>query len=130
GDAASAGAFTIPAATLTNTFRSVSTWQSGGLGYAARAEGLRLTVYLFVQRSTLSAERILPSPGMIEQIRWDLLPSFLLNKTLSNHRNLRLSWTSSVKPPNITQLQDVVNDANPLALTIGNPGLDPQYVQT
>src|SRR5439155_11107896 len=126
----SAGAFSVPEATLSNTFRSVSASQSAGLGYAARRKGLRLVVNLAVQRSTLRAERILPSPLTVRQTRWDALPSFLLNQRLPDHRNLRLSWTTSTKLPNITQLQDVVDDANPLVLGVGNPELDPQYVQT
>src|SRR5439155_17190163 len=49
---------------------------------------------------------------------------------LPKHRNLRISWTTSTHPPNLTQLQDLVDNANPLVLTVGNPTLRQPYVQT
>src|SRR5262249_22206982 len=61
---------------------------------------------------------------------YDALPSFVLSEKLSKHRNLRVSLSTSILAPNITQLQDDLDNSNPLALSIGNPYLRPQKVQT
>ena len=53
-----------------------------------------------------------------------------LSGTFANRRNLRLSWNTSANPPSIGQLQNVVNNSNPLSLTTGNPGLRPTYSHT
>jgi len=124
------GAFAVPEGPLTNTFRSVSAWQSAGIGYAMRTKELRLTLNLSLQRSTLRTERILPDPMSTSRTQYDALPSLVLTEKLRNHRNLRVSLTTAIRSPIITQLQDVVDNANPLALSIGNPGLRPQKVQT
>src|SRR5262245_53675797 len=58
----SAGAFTVPDGPMTNTFRSVSALQNVGLGFVTRGKGLRLTVNLALQRTTLRSERISPAP--------------------------------------------------------------------
>src|SRR5262249_35191554 len=110
-----------------NVFRSTSRSQSAGIGYLFGRKGLRVSTSLEWQRSTLRTERTLPASVATERTFYDPLPSLLLNANLPHHRNLRLSWTTSTRAPT-GQLQDVVDNPNPLRLTIGNPGLKPSYV--
>ncbi len=57
----------------------------------------------------------------------DVLPSMTLSATFANRRNMRLAWTTAASPPTITQLQNVVDNSNPLSLTAGNPDLRETY---
>lgn len=46
---------------------------------------------------------------------------------ISDDQNFRFYYRGSTDPPNITQLQDVVDNSNPLQLRTGNPALDQSY---
>ena len=122
--------FGVPVGSPLNIFRSVTASQGIGLGYIMRSQGLRLSVHVSLRRTTLQTEREEYLSRSTSQVRYDVLPSFVLNDNLPNHRNLRVSLTTTRPSPTIGQLQDVVDNANPLALTIGNPALQPQYVQS
>jgi hypothetical protein len=53
-----------------------------------------------------------------------------LNYSFSNHNNLRLFYRTSTRAPSIGQLQNVVDNSNPLLLTAGNPNLTQSYDET
>jgi hypothetical protein len=53
-----------------------------------------------------------------------------LSGTFSGRRNLRLAWNTSTTTPSIGQLQNVINNSNPLSLSSGNPDLRPTYNNT
>jgi hypothetical protein len=65
----------------------------------------------------------------VDQTFEDVLPSMTLSGNLTNRRNVRLAWSTSTQSPSISQLQNVVDNSNPLALTAGNPGLRQTYSQ-
>ena len=46
---------------------------------------------------------------------------------LSSKSNLRIIYRSSVSPPSVTQLQNVINNSNQFFYTTGNPDLQQQY---
>jgi hypothetical protein len=50
-----------------------------------------------------------------------------LSATFANRRNLRLNWNTNTNPPSISQLQNVVDNSNPLSLSAGNPELRQTY---
>jgi uncharacterized membrane protein YgcG len=122
------GLYTIPDTALTNQFTTSNSSQNAGLGYLASRGGLRWNASLAWQRSTLESERTFPVAGQLDRTFYDLLPSLQMNANLSNRRNLRLSITTSTRTPSVSQLQDVVDNSNPLILSTGNPLLLQPYV--
>src|SRR5207249_10832135 len=56
-----------------------------------------------------------------------VLPSMTRSATFANRRNVRLAWSTATSPPTISQLQNVVDNSNPLALSAGNPDLRQTY---
>ncbi len=52
--------------------------------------------------------------------------SFMRYK-ISKEKNLRFFYRSNIDPPSIWQLQNVLNNSNPLQLRIGNPDLQQSY---
>lgn len=51
----------------------------------------------------------------------------MLMYRFSRTKNLRIMYSTSTNPPNITQLQDVIDITNPLLLKTGNPNLKQDY---
>jgi len=110
-----------------NSFRNRYTTQNAGLS-AQRASGpWRWLTQLQWQNAKLGSEQTFPTTGTVDRTFEDLLPSMTLTGTFANRRNLRLAWTTNTQAPSISQLQNVVDYSNPLALSTGNPGLGRTY---
>jgi hypothetical protein len=54
----------------------------------------------------------------------------MLSYGLANRSSLRVFYRTSTSPPSFSQLQDVVDNSNPLLLTSGNPNLKQAYSHT
>jgi hypothetical protein len=79
------------------------------------------------QQARLQSDQTFPDTRTVDQTFEDVLPSMTLSGNLTNRRNVRLAWNTSTQAPNISQLQNVVDNSNPLALTAGNPSLRQTY---
>src|SRR5207245_9945646 len=79
------------------------------------------------QRTALTSQQTFPATRDVSHAFVDVLPSMTLSATFANRRNVRLAWSTSTSPPTISQLQNVVDNSNPLALSAGNPDLHETY---
>ncbi|HVP14566.1 MAG TPA: TonB-dependent receptor [Terriglobales bacterium] len=130
GLTAATGAYTTLDSALSNSYVNRVTAQNGGLAALLTRGIWKLLVNGSVQTMRLRSEQTWPFPGALERSYGDVLPSAQLTASFANRRNLRLAWNTSAKAPSVGQLQNVVNNSNPLALTTGNPSLRPTYSQT
>ncbi len=121
------GDYSVADSTLSNTFANRNRIQNGGLSLLYSFGPWRLLGNGSYQNTRLHSEQTFPATTTIERTFDEFLPSLTLSGNFANRRNLRLSWNTSSSPPNIGQLQDVVNNSNPLSLSTGNPALRPSY---
>lgn len=124
------GAYTIPESTLSNSYENRNTVQNGGLALLFTKGVWKLLSNTSYQRTRLHSEQTFPDSRTVEHTFENLLPSLTLTATFANRRNLRLAYTTSTTAPTIGQLQNVVNNSNPLSLSIGNPELRQTYSNT
>lgn len=124
------GAYTVPESTLSNSYESRTTAQNGGLAMLWTRGPWKLLTNASYQSTRLRSEQTYPETRVIERTFGDVLPSVTLTGNFANRRNLRLAWNTSTDAPSIRQLQNVVNNSNPLALSTGNPALRPSYRHT
>ena len=61
---------------------------------------------------------------------FSFLPSFNLRYSLDRTNSFMLRYRSSSSSPSVTELQNVVDNSNPLFLSTGNPDLDQQISHT
>jgi len=54
----------------------------------------------------------------------------MLTYNIADHTNLRMFYRTSTQAPSISQLQDIINNSNPLQLSTGNPNLIQSYSQS
>lgn len=125
-----AGAYTVPESTLSNSYESRTTAQNGGIALLYTRGPWKLLTNGSYQSTRLRSEQTFPETRVIDRTFGNVLPSVSLSGSFANRRNLRLAWNTSTDAPSIRQLQNVVNNANPLALSTGNPGLRPSYRHT
>jgi hypothetical protein len=101
--------------------------QTYGAGYRYQKEGISYNINLNYNIASLHNDRIFPYLTRVEKNFHSLLPSFMLRFGASRDQNLRINYRGSNNDPSVVQLQDVLNNNNPVQLSIGNPDLKQDY---
>jgi outer membrane receptor protein involved in Fe transport len=57
----------------------------------------------------------------------NILPTFRMQYNFSQTSNINFTYETNIQEPSITQLQPVVDNSNPLNISLGNPDLKPEY---
>jgi hypothetical protein len=57
-------------------------------------------------------------------------PTVDFHYNFSDQQSIRLTYRGDTRQPEITQLLDIRDDSNPLYVTMGNPGLKPQFTNS
>ncbi len=112
---------------LSNVFENYYLTQSGGLTYRHITPKYQASVGLAGQYSELYSDAQYPRPSIGRYYFVNVLPNANLNYRFSRQKNLRLNYRTNTNPPSVSQLQAVVNNSNPLQLTIGNPALRQEF---
>ncbi|HUI63902.1 MAG TPA: outer membrane beta-barrel protein, partial [Bacteroidota bacterium] len=112
---------------LSNTYEDWYTTQRGGVAYRYREKGLNMMAGVDYQIASLKGDEQYPVSGVVRRTFGDFLPAMTMNDVLSDHSNLRIFYRTSTSPPSVSQLQNVVDNSNPLLLTAGNPDLRQSY---
>jgi len=102
----------------------------GGEGRGRGQSGLSAQIGLDVQHERLEAEQVLPTTFDVDRSYWSVLPSARLQFGIGQTGRLRLDYRARTQTPSASQLQDVVDNQNPLILTTGNPDLQPSTTHT
>ncbi|MBC7449665.1 MAG: outer membrane beta-barrel protein [Hymenobacteraceae bacterium] len=108
---------------LSNVFTNQYTTHGAGLTYRYNDRKLQASAGLTGQRAQLSGEQTFPRAADVDRVFYRLLPNAQARVRFSRDKNLRLNYSARTNAPGIGQLQEVVNNANPLQLTTGNPDL-------
>jgi hypothetical protein len=112
---------------LSNTYEDWYTAHRAGIGYRYRDGGLNLMADFSYQVASLKGDQQYPALSGVNRVFYNILPSVTLNDVIAEGTNLRIFYRTSTTPPGVTQLQSVVDNANPLLLTAGNPNLRQSY---
>ncbi|RZK97303.1 MAG: TonB-dependent receptor, partial [Hymenobacter sp.] len=112
---------------LSNVFDNHYFTQGGGLSYRYNTRTLQLSVGVSGQVAQLRGDQTFPVNGPVNYTFWNVLPQAMLMFRPDRQHNIRVFYRTNTSAPSINQLQAVVNNSNPLQLTIGNPGLRQEY---
>ncbi len=110
---------------LTNVFESDYITQTGGLGIRHYNKEKKLSLYasVNVEHAKLHSEQIFPALLDTKKDFLSVLPFMRFDYKINPQNALRMMVRGSSKEPSITQLQNNINDSNPLMVTGGNPNL-------
>ncbi len=120
-------AYTDLDSVLSNQFESVYVTQRAGASYRLRSGRNFLMAALNYQWANLENQQQFPMQNQTDFQFTNLLPMAILSLRFNEQRNLRLFYRTSTNPPSISQLQNVVNNSNPLRISAGNPDLEQEY---
>jgi hypothetical protein len=112
---------------LTNVFRNHYLTQGGGLSYRYNNRKVQASVGVSGQVAQLRGDQTFPVAQPVHYTFVNVLPQATLRYRLDRTHNLRVVYRTSTSAPGLNQLQAVVNNSNPLQLTIGNPALRQEY---
>ncbi|UAY51946.1 outer membrane beta-barrel protein [Ferruginibacter albus] len=115
---------------LSNNFENTVSSQNGGVSYRLGDKNEMFSVGANYQYTLLNSDKIFPFAGNIHKSFDNVLPNLMWRKKVSAKANIRLFYRMSTSAPSISQLQNVINNANPLFVTTGNPDLKQQVGNT
>lgn len=98
-----------------------------GLGYMLRDEKYNLQAEVSFQNASLTAEQTTPYFVDLSRNFQSILPSLRFTYNFTRTKNMRIQYRTSTNAPSVNQLQDVVDNTNPLLLSTGNPDLKQSY---
>ncbi len=122
--------YSIIDSTLTNVYKTDYFSQQAGLAYRYSDDLFEFSAQSNAKWSKLSGERSFPFSGKIEKSFFNIVPSASLRYNFSKTSNLRFNYYTYTAPPSVDQLQDVINNSNPLQLSSGNPDLNQSYTHS
>lgn len=109
-----------------NTIRTVR----GGIGYRIRGEKLSFNAGVDGLGTAMHSEQTYPYVVTVERDFVNVLPNAMLMCKPDKGTRLRVNYRTNTRTPSITQLQDVVDNSDPLKLTTGNLALEQGYQHT
>jgi hypothetical protein len=112
---------------LSNKFDNTYNTQNTGITYRHGDRDNMISAGLSYQYSELKSDQVFPDISHINNSYSNILGNVFARFKLSTRSNLRVIYRSSVNPPSVNQLQNVLNTSNQLFYTIGNPDLQQQY---
>ncbi len=112
---------------LSNQFVNGYSSQAAGIKYQFKNYKLRISAGLDAQIAQLTGDQTFPREGKLDAGFRALLPNFSLRSNGGMRKNYRLNYRTSTNAPSVDQLQDVVDNSNPLQLTSGNPQLKQDF---
>ncbi len=113
-----------------NKFENDYNTQNTGATYRVGDRDNQFAVGANYQYSSLMSDQVYPAVASINRKFSNILPNLQLRRKLSNRSSIRVFYRASVNPPSVSQLQNVLDNTNPLSVSIGNPNLDQQYSHT
>jgi hypothetical protein len=111
---------------LSNEYTSNYVYNRPGLNFRLNRQKYSLTVGASYQMTSLKGD-LISQETKIDRSFENVLPSAHFNYDFSSFKHLRFDYETSMQEPTVQQLQPVVNNTDPLNLSIGNPQLKPAY---
>ena len=116
--------------TSSNIYQSLFTTHKAGFSYRYEKGIFRLSAGANYQYSKLTGTQTFPFTSEVDYDMQSILPSIRMNLRFSKSKRASIRYRTKVISPTVTQLQEVLDNSNPLQLSIGNSELKPQYSNT
>lgn len=121
------GSYTMIDTTLTNRYDNRVYTNNLRGSYRYSRESWNANVSLSWQHTALRGEQTFPMVTDIGQTWQNILPGANVQYRFTRTTNMRFTYNSSTRTPSVRQLQDVIDNSDPLRLSTGNPDLRQQY---
>ena len=114
---------------LSTGYENTYKYDKGGLNFKLSREKYNITVGVAAQQSALDGQ-IEGSDTAFTKSFFNVLPVFRMDYRFKNSKRVNFSYSGGVNEPSMQQLQPVVDNSNPLQISVGNPDLTAEYSHT
>ncbi len=113
---------------LSNDFENRYEYNNAGIRMRTQKRKYNYTVGLSFQQSKLKGNIINRAlDSVISKTFENLLPSARFQYAFSKFKRVSFTYSTSTRQPDISQMQPVADNSNPLNIKIGNPDLKQEY---
>jgi hypothetical protein len=112
---------------LSNEFTSGYTTHLPTIMLSNRSFGKFYSIGLSYQHAALNNEQIFPEAGAYRNSFNNILPTAMGRLQFKGGSNLFFRYATSTTEPSVNQLQNVIDNSNPLFISLGNPKLNQSY---
>ncbi|MDP3830508.1 MAG: TonB-dependent receptor [Ignavibacteriaceae bacterium] len=98
-----------------------------GISYRIRSEEMNFNAGLSYQHSSLKGEQIYPYYYQVKKEYNNLLWNARFSYRFTQTNNIRMNYNTNVNAPSISQLQNTIDNSNPLYLRTGNQFLNEEF---
>lgn len=112
---------------LSTDFSSTYTVQNGGVGYSYRNGGTNISIRLNGEIAELEADQNYPQQAVVSRNFSNLLPGAVFRYRFEGGTRLGMFYRTRTSAPSLSQLQNNIDNSNPLQLSQGNPNLRQSY---
>ncbi|HLP13460.1 MAG TPA: TonB-dependent receptor [Flavobacteriales bacterium] len=119
--------YSLTDSVLSNDFNNAIAAHKGGLSYRYNIPKMNFNVGVDYLNRFFRNEQFFPAESVTAKTFESVLPQFMLQYKFSSRTNFRINYRTNAQAPSISQLQNVINNSNPLLLSSGNPALNQQY---
>ncbi|MDR3611613.1 MAG: TonB-dependent receptor [Ignavibacteriaceae bacterium] len=120
-------AYSLMDSSLSNEYDKDYITNSLGVGYRYQRNKISFNANLNYNLASLTSEQVYPEKYQIDRKFNSLLPSIIFRYNISRNKNLNFFYRTSNTAPSVTQLQNILDNSNPLQLSVGNPDLKQEY---
>ena len=113
--------------TLSNVFGNQTIVNEGGTNFRFQKNKASFQLGLGYQNSLLMNAQQFPTTRDVNLTFNSILPNMRFKYDFSKATSLMLAYRAGTRNPTIDQLQNVIDNSNPLSLSSGNPDLKQQY---
>ncbi len=114
---------------LSNNYDNKLLTHKTGISFRKGAEKYNLLLGVNYQNTIITGIQNFPNNFKVQKTFYNLLPNSTINYNFSKNSNLKVVYRTNTNAPSVNQLQNVVNNSNPLQLSSGNPDLNQEYAQ-
>ena len=111
---------------LSNQFLNTFVTNRGGLTWQTTRLKYTYALGVDAQQASLNSDNI-TQLTTISRSFTNFLPNALFTYNFGKSRRLRVQYRTRINPPNVSQLQPVPDNTNPLNIRLGNASLQPEY---
>jgi hypothetical protein len=113
--------------TLSNVFSNQTIVQEGGTNFRYQKNKVNFQLGVSYQNSLLMNVQEFPTDRDVNLSFNSILPNARFKYEFTKSKSFLMGYRAGTRNPTIDQLQNVIDNSNPLSLSSGNPGLKQQY---
>ncbi|MGE8426467.1 MAG: outer membrane beta-barrel protein [Sphingobacterium sp.] len=113
---------------LSNEFRNDFVYHSGGISYLFnKKDSVRFQIGLDYQTASQVNDKLFPNILTTKSRFNSLLPNLNFQYNFNKDTRVEFRYNAKTNTPSIEQLQDFIDNQNPLRISSGNPDLKQEY---